>query len=98
MLRQHRAIAAARVLAGMSQSELAKAASVSLSVLAAIEQGTSDPRNSTLLAIADVLARHGVRILGEDDRILAGVVLERGSDVPPKAKGRRKAPPAEPVS
>lgn len=98
MLRQHRVIAAARVLAGLSQSEMAEAASIAVSVVKGIEQGTSDPRNSTLLAIADALSAHGVRILGEDSEILAGIVLLRDKEVLPKAKVRRKGAPAGPAA
>jgi len=83
MVRLPRVIAAARILADLSQKQLAEEAGIAESVLAAIERGTSDPKNKTLLAIADALLKHGVRIVAEDERVIGGAVIVRGvSDIP----------------
>lgn len=98
MLRSPRVLIAGRILAGLSQKELASQAKLALSSLQAIEQGTSDPRNLTLLALADALLAHGVRILTEDDRHLGGVMLERPTAAGPRSpsKARKAAAPPAP--
>jgi transcriptional regulator with XRE-family HTH domain len=87
-------LVAARVLAGLSQRELAQEAGVSLSVLQAIEQGKSDPRLSTVLALVDALRRHDIQLLGEDERALGGVLALRGIPTDPAA--RDPVSPGEP--
>lgn len=77
MLRSFRVLAAGRVLAGLSQQELADAAKLAVRVIHNIEAGTTDPKYSTLVAIVDALRARGVRVLPEDDRHLGGVALER---------------------
>jgi len=71
---------AARVLAGLTQPELAAAAGIAPSVLGAIEQGRSDPKQSTVLAILDALKARGVELAPETDRVAWGVLVNRGSD------------------
>jgi predicted transcriptional regulator len=88
MLRTPRTIIAARVLADLTQKDLAEAAGIALSVLQAIEQGSADPKNSTVIAIIDALAGKGVRILPEEDGIVTGVVLTR-LPLGPTKRGRR---------
>lgn len=80
MLRSPRVLVAARALAGMSQSDLAAAAGVAVSVLQAIEQGRSDPKLSTVLALLDALKARGVELVPESDRVAWGVLVTRGSE------------------
>ena len=58
-------IRAARAIINAKQSELAKAAGISLATLNNIERGVGDPRTSTLDAIARALQRAGVDIAGD---------------------------------
>jgi predicted transcriptional regulator len=78
MLRMPRLLVAGRILAGLSQRELAQAAGISVSVLQAIEQGKSDPRLSTVLALIDALRQHDVQLISENDRLLGCVAALRG--------------------
>ncbi len=80
MLRSPRVLAAARALAGMSHSDLAAAAGIAVSVLQAIEQGRSDPKLSTVLALLDALKARGVELVPESDRVAWGVLVTRGSE------------------
>lgn len=57
-------IRAARAIINAKQSELAKAAGISLATLNNIERGVGDPRTSTLEAIERALGRAGVEIAG----------------------------------
>src|SRR5260370_41403940 len=79
MFRTPRLLVAARTLAGLSQPELAAEAGIAPSVLGAIEQGRSDPRQSTVLAIIDALKARGVVLVPESDRTAWGVVVNKGS-------------------
>lgn len=79
MFRSPRLLIAARVLGGMTQSELAAASGVGLSVLQAIEQGRSDPRLSTTLALLDALETHGVRLVPASENAAYGLVVTPGS-------------------
>jgi len=96
VLRTHRLIIAARALAGMSQSELAAAAGIALSVLQAIEQGRSDPKLKTVLALLDVLKARGVELLVEEGRIACGVYVAIGSEADLAGSIRPVAPAHEP--
>lgn len=58
-------IRAARAIINAKQSELAKAAGISLATLNNIERGVGDPRTSTLDAIERALERAGVDIAGD---------------------------------
>lgn len=58
-------IRAARAIINAKQSELAKAAGISLATLNNIERGVGDPRTSTLDAIERALHRAGVDISGD---------------------------------
>ncbi len=80
MLRSPRVLVAARVLAGMSQPELAAAAGIAVSVLQAIEQGRSDPRLSTVLALVDALKARGINLVPETERVAWGVLVTKGSE------------------
>ena len=80
MLRSHRLIIAGRVLAGLSQSELASQAGVALSVLQAIEQGRSDPKLSTVIALVDALRSKGVELLPDTDPAAFGLFVVIGSE------------------
>ncbi|MDB5376493.1 MAG: family transcriptional regulator [Rubritepida sp.] len=80
MLRSPRMLVAARVLAGLNQAQLAATAGIALSVLQAIEQGRSDPKLSTVLALLDVLKARGVELAPETERVAWGVLVMKGSD------------------
>jgi transcriptional regulator with XRE-family HTH domain len=95
MLRSHRLLIAARVLAGLTQGELAEAAGIALSVLQAIEQGRSDPKLSTVLALLDVLKARGVELLPPSGTVAWGVFVVPGS--PADASGRPQ-PAAKPIT
>ena len=64
----------------MSQSELATAAGVALSVLQAFEQNRSDPKLSTILALLDVLKTKGVELLPETGQVAFGLFVVPGSE------------------
>lgn len=85
MIRSPVVIVAARVLAGLSQEELADAAGIPLGTLKNLEQGRADPRHSTVLALIDTLAKRGVRFMMESDRIAWGVYVERDSEAVKRA-------------
>lgn len=68
-------IRAARAIVSAKQSELAKAAGISLATLNNIERGVGDPRTSTLEAIERALNRAGVEI--SDDTTRETVTLLR---------------------
>lgn len=91
-----------RVAAGLSQAELAAAASVTKSTVAAIEQGRANPRLDTLTAIAEALRVEVTELLappagpavevvraGGDGLAAAGRLL----DVP--ARSERELPPED---
>lgn len=88
MFRSPRLLIAARVLGGMTQSELAAAAGVGLSVLQAIEQGRSDPRLSTTLALLDALEAHGVHLVPASKDAAYGLVVTPGSRAEDAGKAR----------
>jgi len=68
-------IRAARALINARQSDLAKAAGISLATLNNIERGVGDPRTSTLRAIEAALVQAGVVIEDAADRL--GVSVDR---------------------
>ncbi|MEZ5669231.1 MAG: helix-turn-helix domain-containing protein [Alphaproteobacteria bacterium] len=70
-------IRAARSLIGARQSDLAKAAGISLATLNNIERNVGDPRASTLAAIETALAQAGVLVEDSADRV--GVAVDRFS-------------------
>ncbi|MDA0664443.1 MAG: helix-turn-helix transcriptional regulator [Proteobacteria bacterium] len=59
-------IRSGRAIINAKQSELARAAGISLATLNNIERGVGDPRTSTLDAIEYALARAGVELHGDD--------------------------------
>ena len=61
-------IRAARALIGAKQSDLARAAGVSLATLNNIERGVGDPRSSTLERIETALAGAGVEFADDAER------------------------------
>ena len=79
MFRSPRLLIAARVMGGLTQAELAAAAGIGMSVLQSIEQGRSDPRLSTTLALLDALEVHGVRLVPASEHAAYGLVVVRGS-------------------
>ena len=68
-------IRAARALIGAKQSDLAKAAGVSLATLNNIERGVGDPRSSTLESIEQALVGAGVDFAS--DSVTEGITLRR---------------------
>ena len=85
----------------MSQGELAEAAGIALSVVQAIEQGRSDPKLRTVLALLDVLKAQGVELLVETDRVACGVYVvvgsnaDRAASIRPAVAGREPPPKPE---
>ena len=79
MFRSPRLLIAARVMGGLTQAELAAAAGIAMSVLQSIEQGRSDPRLSTTLALLNALEAHGVRLVPASDQAAYGLVVVPGS-------------------
>ena len=79
----------------MSQRELATEAGIAVSVLQAIEQGRSDPRNSTLIALVDALRARGVELVPETDRVAWGAVALRGSKAEDEGRIRPESGPSE---
>jgi len=69
-------IRAARSLLDWKQSDLAKAAGLSLKALSNIEQGLAEPRVSTLQTIEAALREAGVEFLPNNGVCLVGEVLE----------------------
>ena len=66
---------AARALLGVRQSELARAAGISLATLNNFERGIGDPRASTIAAIEQSLTRGGVSFTGDGE--IEGVTLRK---------------------
>lgn len=58
---------AARALLGVKQSDLARAAGISLATLNNFERGIGDPRASTMDAIERALARGGITFSGDSE-------------------------------
>lgn len=79
MLLDGRLCTAGRILAGLSQAELAAKASLAVSVVARFEQGLTRPRSGTLQALVAVLEAHGVEVLGPTDRHEGGLGLVKGT-------------------
>lgn len=100
MIRSPRVLVAARMLAGLSQEDLAQAAGIAVSVLSAIEQGKSDPRNSTLIALVDALAERGVQIVNSGGGVVGGAVLleppKLEAPVPARLAELRRKRPSKP--
>jgi transcriptional regulator with XRE-family HTH domain len=73
-----RLIAAARALAGVSQSDLANAAGISVAALTHLEASGSVPLQARVDAAAVMRAveRFGVIFIGENERMGAGVRLK----------------------
>jgi transcriptional regulator with XRE-family HTH domain len=57
---------AARALLEWTRADLAEKSGVSLMTIQTFEQGTSDPRLSTLIALRSAVAKAGVIFLDED--------------------------------
>lgn len=60
-------IRAARALSGLTQAELASAAGISTTGLNNIERGASDPKSSTLEAIAVAFLTEGVELFEDNN-------------------------------
>jgi predicted transcriptional regulator len=67
MLPSPRSLMAARILAGLSQSQLASEAGVSRSAISRLETEGADTRTSTVEAVIRVLRAHEVEVTAESD-------------------------------
>ncbi len=104
LLRSTRLLIAGRALANMTQTDLASAAGIAVSVLQAIEQGKPDPKLSTVIALLDALKAQGVELLSGSDSVAWGVYVVPGSPAaaggvpepeiatPPQRKRRGRPP------
>lgn len=72
-----RLLAAARVLVGMTQRELAAAAGIDRSLVGRYEAGVTVLRSDNLAAILAVLRDRGIQFLGQDEEIAMGLALRR---------------------
>jgi predicted transcriptional regulator len=67
MLPSPRSLMAARILAGLSQSQLAALAGVSRSAISRLETEGADTRSSTVDAVIRALRAHHVEVVAEDE-------------------------------
>ena len=79
-----RLLAAARVLVGLSQRELATEAGLAVSSVGRYEAGLSGLRSGSLAAILKVLAKRGIRFVDPTYEVEVGLVLLRTA---PNASG-----------
>lgn len=99
-----RLVAAARVLAGLSQRELGLEADVARSIIGRYEAGHRGLHARTLEAIVTVLRDYGVRFVNGSDDVVVGLLLTKGKGAdrllavapPPRAARRKRNPEAEP--
>lgn len=92
MIRSPRLLVAARALAGLSQDQLAEASGLEVSVLKKLEQGRTDPRNSTVIALVNALEQRGVRFMSRSGRVAWGVYVERGTAAEEQGTDQAQAP------
>ena len=71
-----RVLAAARVLAGLTQQELAGASGVALNVIRRYEKGVGNPRPSSVAAVVEALRLKNVTFLptGEGYHVAVGLI------------------------
>jgi transcriptional regulator with XRE-family HTH domain len=88
-----RLLAAARVLVGLSQRELAAEAGLDRSLIGRYEAGLSMLRADSLGAILVVLKAHGIRFVEDMDGVEMGVLLVRDRKIleGPRPKARKSA-------
>lgn len=77
MIPPPRLLAAARVLAGLSQAELAARANVGVGALSRYEAGKTMPRVDTISAVVRALAEFGIGFLEESGDVEMGVVKRK---------------------
>ena len=85
-------LVAARVIAGLTQHDLAEAAGVSRATVAQLETGFSDPRLSTVVDIARALGIAPIVLLSGTEEVEALVALTQGA-----AESRPAVSPADVV-
>lgn len=91
MLPSPKLFAAARVRAGLTQSEMAAKSKVSKAAVNRIEAEGTSPRSATVIAVLNVLRKHGIRFLDEDDTIREGLyVIKPGPMLPPDSGPERE--------
>ncbi len=74
MLPTPRLIIAARILAGLSQADLAAAAGIGIATLSRYERGESNPRSDKLNAIVGALQAHDIQFVTETDTVAEGIL------------------------
>ena len=74
MLPTPRLVIAARILAGLSQADLATAAGIGIATLSRYERGESNPRADKLNAIFGALRAHGIQFVEETDAVSEGIL------------------------
>ena len=74
MLPTPRLVIAARILAGLSQNDLATEAGIGIATLRRYERGDTNPRADKLNAILGALRAHGVQFVEETDAVSEGIV------------------------
>lgn len=77
MIPPPRLLAAARVLAGLSQAELAARANVGIGALSRYEAGKTMPRIDTIAALVRALGEVGIGFLEESDSVEMGIVKRK---------------------
>jgi transcriptional regulator with XRE-family HTH domain len=80
MLPPPRLLAAARVLVGLSQRELAAEAGLAASVVGRYEAGLSTLRSDSFGAILTVLRGRGIRFADETEEVAMGVFVLRADE------------------
>ncbi len=89
-----RVLAAARVLAGLSQEELARRVGVDRSIIKRYEAGRSEARASTLERVVEVLLEDGVVVLPQtESHSVAIAYIRREEELEPSTLSRQQAPP-----
>ena len=73
-------MAAARMLLGMSQRDLARLSGISCGALQRLESGRVSSRLATYDAVVRALAEHGIRFLEATGTVAGGIYLLQSSE------------------
>jgi transcriptional regulator with XRE-family HTH domain len=79
-------LVAARLIAGLTQHQLASAAGVSRATIAQLETGCSDPRLSTIVDLARALGLAPIVLLAGTPEVEAFAFLVEACDDPPRLR------------